>query len=145
MIINWVSVQAYRSIDTTGRLDLGPVTVLIGRNNSGKSALLRAMYLAQAGSQFHDDDRRLRSGSGPQVDMSVAAPPAQAIADAYSSNGAFPPDLGIKIESSQSDPPTVRLVWNQGQAAQGSGAASGPKAAASLRPCVLTSKGQRMI
>lgn len=40
------SVQNYRSIKSTPRLELSPLTVLVGRNNEGKSNLLSALACA---------------------------------------------------------------------------------------------------
>lgn len=40
-------VRGYKSIADSGQIPLGPITLVIGRNNSGKSALLRAPYLMQ--------------------------------------------------------------------------------------------------
>ncbi|GAA3113277.1 putative ATPase [Kribbella aluminosa] len=121
MIINWVTVQSYRSIDNTGMLALGPVTVLIGRNNSGKSALLRAMYLAQGGSQFQDDDRRLRSSNGLQVDMALAAPSVEPVEAAYGGDTALPPDVVRRVAAPPGNAPNVHLVWNKGEAARNVG------------------------
>ncbi|MFI5906222.1 ATP-dependent nuclease [Dactylosporangium sp. NPDC051541] len=58
-IFDWVRVRNYRSIRDSGQLDLGPITLLVGRNNSGKSALLRAIYLIQMGSRLSNDDFRI--------------------------------------------------------------------------------------
>jgi predicted ATPase len=118
VIIQSVAVESYRSIANTGTLELGPVTVLIGRNNSGKSALLRAMFLAQSGAQFQDDDRRLRSTDLLQVDMALAAPIVHAATTMYAGTDSLPPDLGIRITAPANKPSTVHLVWNEGQAAQ---------------------------
>src|SRR4051794_39300563 len=64
MILDSVQVTAYRSIANSSALRLGPITVLIGRNNSGKSALLRALYLLQQGEPFDPSaDVRLRADS----------------------------------------------------------------------------------
>ncbi|GAA2829933.1 AAA family ATPase [Kribbella solani] len=119
MIIKSVSVDAYRSIDTSGPLQLGPVTVLIGRNNSGKSALLRAMYLAQGGARFSTGDRRLLSYQSSKVVMEVAAPYAPPVLDAYyrsqGRQGTVPADLAFKVEAAQSV--SSLLVWNNGRAA----------------------------
>jgi hypothetical protein len=61
MLFNSLRVQGYRSIKDSGTLQLGPITLVIGRNNAGKSALLRAVYLLQDGSQFPDQDIRIES------------------------------------------------------------------------------------
>lgn len=53
-----VQVYGYRSIDDSGVLPLGPITVLIGPNNTGKSALLRAINILQY-RQFAAEDVRI--------------------------------------------------------------------------------------
>lgn len=58
VIIKSVEIRNYKSIETAN-LKLGPVTVLIGENNVGKSSLLRAMYLAQYGSEFEPSEVRI--------------------------------------------------------------------------------------
>lgn len=57
MAISSVRITSFRSIEDTGRLELGPVTLLTGRNNSGKSAFLRALYLLASGSAGDSDLR----------------------------------------------------------------------------------------
>jgi len=64
-----VRVTNYRSIADTGVLPLGPVTILIGKNNTGKSAFLRSIFLVQEGAPWDVSDLRIRSTSG-SVDCS---------------------------------------------------------------------------
>lgn len=45
MRISALSVQRYRSIESTKKLDIGDYTVLVGPNNEGKSNILRALAL----------------------------------------------------------------------------------------------------
>jgi predicted ATPase len=59
MLFDSVSVRGFRSIADTGVLPLGPVTLLVGRNNAGKSSLLRGVYSLQNGSPFQQSDIRL--------------------------------------------------------------------------------------
>ncbi|WP_333738345.1 ATP-dependent nuclease [Streptomyces sp. IBSBF 2806] len=59
VIFTSIRVENFRSIADSGTLPLGPITLIIGRNNTGKSSLLRAMYLLQEGSDFRDSDIRV--------------------------------------------------------------------------------------
>ncbi|MFZ4266789.1 ATP-dependent nuclease [Streptomyces arboris] len=59
MIFSSIRVSNFRSITESGTLPLGPITLIIGRNNTGKSSLLRAMYLLQEGSHFRESDVRV--------------------------------------------------------------------------------------
>lgn len=52
-------VQGYRSFVDSGNLPLSPLTILVGRNNSGKSTLLRAVYQLQEAAPWADDDVRV--------------------------------------------------------------------------------------
>lgn len=70
MLFRSVHVTGYRSIENSGEVPLGPITVLIGRNNSGKSALIRAIYLLQSGAPFRSSDIRF---GHPQVEITLNA------------------------------------------------------------------------
>lgn len=59
MLFDSVRVRDFRSIVDTGVLPLGAVTLLVGRNNTGKSSLLRGVYSLQSGSPFQQSDIRL--------------------------------------------------------------------------------------
>ncbi|NEB41479.1 AAA family ATPase [Streptomyces sp. SID14515] len=59
MIFTSIEVSNFRSIAESGTLPLGPITLIIGRNNTGKSSLLHAIYLLQEGSQFRESDIRV--------------------------------------------------------------------------------------
>jgi hypothetical protein len=61
MLFKSARIRGYRSIADSGPLDLGPITLLVGRNNSGKSAMLRSVYLLQEGSQLQAQDIRIGS------------------------------------------------------------------------------------
>src|SRR4051794_29663566 len=90
MLIDTVTIENFRSIEKM-TAQLGPITVLVGPNNSGKSAFLRAMYSVQSRPTQRDlrvgatggfvqfkirDVRklRLRIGSGDPLPPSVSNP-----------------------------------------------------------------------
>src|ERR1700710_1523540 len=54
-----VRLRGFRSFEDSGPLPLSPITVVIGKNNTGKSTLLRAVYQIQEGAPWSDDDVRL--------------------------------------------------------------------------------------
>lgn len=124
MIIDSVSIRSYRSIDDSGSLALGPVTVLIGRNNSGKSALLRAMHLAQSGSQYQSADRRLQSTDPLQVNMALSSPTVQPVLRAYNNTGTLPSDVELRVSATTDGSPAIHLTWNNGQSANETGSFS---------------------
>lgn len=62
MRIRSVRITNLRSIVDAG-LDLGPITLLVGKNNSGKSTILRAINAIQEGGQLSPKDVRLGESS----------------------------------------------------------------------------------
>jgi predicted ATPase len=54
-------------------MDLGGITLLIGPNNAGKSALLRAIYLIQLGASYTPSDNRFR-GTPARVEVNFKKP-----------------------------------------------------------------------
>jgi predicted ATPase len=71
-----IRVAGYRSIADSGEIPLGPVTVLVGLNNSGKSAFLYATYLFQEGGNFTGDDVRIGDDSAT-AELAFDKPPPQ--------------------------------------------------------------------
>jgi predicted ATPase len=59
MLFNTLRVRGFRSIVDSDVLKLGPISLVVGRNNSGKSSLLRAIYSIQNGSPFQQSDIRV--------------------------------------------------------------------------------------
>ena len=49
MRVTSISMSMFRSFDTLLKMDLNVINVLVGPNNSGKSTILRALYLMQDG------------------------------------------------------------------------------------------------
>jgi predicted ATPase len=68
MRVTGLSIRGLRSIEQVGPLELGPVTVLVGPNNTGKSSLLRALMLMQSG--FDDRAPLVRIGQ-PYADVNL--------------------------------------------------------------------------
>ena len=59
MLFDSIRVRGFRSIADSGILELGSVTLAVGRNNAGKSSLLRAVYSLQNGAPFQQSDIRI--------------------------------------------------------------------------------------
>jgi predicted ATPase len=110
--ITKVQVRGFRSIADTGLLDLGPITVLIGRNNSGKSALLRALFQVQDGALMTDSEKRLRTGPGPSVyiGMDLAPPYPTGITERWNAAQGPVPDV-VRL-SADGDPRVPRILWD---------------------------------
>ena len=62
VVMKSVQIVNFRSIADSEELELGPINIIIGRNNSGKTALLRAIGLAQG--YYSSGDVRLRQIEG---------------------------------------------------------------------------------
>jgi predicted ATPase len=63
MRVTSLRLHSFRSFSDSGPIALGPINVLIGANNSGKSSLLRALYLLQLGSDPAGPDVRVGASS----------------------------------------------------------------------------------
>jgi len=59
MIITNVQFTNWKVFEDTGRLALGPVNVIVGKNNSGKSALIQALHAIQQNALVRATDVRL--------------------------------------------------------------------------------------
>lgn len=73
MKLEWVQIKDFRSINDTGRLYIDPMlTVLAGKNESGKSNILRALEVFST-DEFSDEDYpegKTREESNPTVEVS---------------------------------------------------------------------------
>ena len=72
MRINSIAITNLRSFESAGPIELAQLTVLIGRNNTGKSTLLRAIGALQVGFPLSGSDVRLGS-SAAQLTYEVQA------------------------------------------------------------------------
>jgi hypothetical protein len=64
MKITSVRIQNWKSFADSGKVELADINVIVGRNNSGKSAFLRAVHLMQSGSDPQTSDIRLQAEEG---------------------------------------------------------------------------------
>lgn len=65
MKVKSLTIRNFKAIESVDDLELGPVTVLLGPNNSGKSSLLKAIFQCQSGS--HDPLSDLRQGASEGI------------------------------------------------------------------------------
>lgn len=80
MLFYRLRVQDFQSIADSGELELGPINLLVGRNNTGKSALLRAVYLFQEGAPQSKANIRLGANEA-QVSLNFQNLPPSIILD----------------------------------------------------------------
>lgn len=63
MQLTTLRLSNFRSFERTGDIDFGPITLLVGRNNAGKSNILRAIYAMQERGGLDKSDIRWGSPS----------------------------------------------------------------------------------
>ena len=68
--VSAVHISNYKSIADSGEIELGQVNVLVGRNNHGKSAFIRAVHFLQQGAVYAPGDVRLGAKEAT-VDVSL--------------------------------------------------------------------------
>src|SRR5215831_5699590 len=66
MKLTSLHVQNYKSFADSGVVELGPINIIVGRNNAGKSAFIHAAHLLQSGADYNQ--RNIRIGAD-QCDM----------------------------------------------------------------------------
>jgi predicted ATP-dependent endonuclease of OLD family len=64
MKISTVRIANWKSFADSGVVKLGDINVIVGRNNGGKSAFLRAVHLMQSGAPVASGDVRLGAAEG---------------------------------------------------------------------------------
>ncbi|MFJ3081670.1 ATP-dependent nuclease [Streptomyces halstedii] len=95
MIFNSIRVSNFRAIVDSETLPLGPITLIVGRNNTGKSSLLRAMYLLQEGAEFRPSDIRAGADNARILLSYIAEPPLAVMRNAQAAERL--PDRHLQI------------------------------------------------
>lgn len=107
IFIESIDIRNFRGL--TVKLDLDPeLTVLVGRNNSGKTRILRALALALGGVVAELDDLTVRSPDPATIDLVVAPMPEEGAADEL-----FVADVGQALAPSlvALSPDRERFAW----------------------------------
>ena len=113
MTIQRVKIANFRSIDTLGPLDLGPINLLVGRNNSGKSSIIRAMLAGQVGATL-DASLDVRIGADTAVVELTFSPPPPAFLTRRGSTGN---EVDLITTLSRSNGLQHRATWASGRMA----------------------------
>jgi putative ATP-dependent endonuclease of OLD family len=117
IVIESVHVRNFRGL-TDVALDLDPkLTLLVGRNNCGKSRILRAIAVALGAVPADVDDFTISSSHPPTIDVVVA--PA-----ASSPEGLFVDDVGQILDPQPTQDGSERFAWRTtiSRSAEGVGA-----------------------
>lgn len=115
--IDSVRVRDFRSIKDSGRLDLGPITILVGENNAGKSSLLRAIHMVQAGGRTEADDIRIGAARASVI-LELSEPLPAAISTALRDEGVDPTEPLSVTAVRDTKSGGVTLNWPNSQRAE---------------------------
>lgn len=129
IFVESLEVRNFRGIPLL-RVELEPdVTLLVGRNNAGKSRVLRALALAFGAVQAEQDDLTVGSAAPATIDVVVA--PRQDLSAATLGEEAFEASIGRSLEPSivQDEPLRERFAWRTtvSKSAEGVGARAVPE------------------
>jgi len=58
MLLSRLSVERYKSYRGPTKFDVAPLTIIVGRNNSGKTALAQAIHMLAGGISLAGDTNR---------------------------------------------------------------------------------------
>ena len=110
LYLELVTIQNYRGIDGC-QIEFEPtLTLLVGRNNAGKSRVLRAIGIALGGLAPELDDLTVGSVAPATIDVVLAPPPPT---DA-TSDEVFADEVGQRLESVPTiseEPLRERFAW----------------------------------
>lgn len=110
LYVQKVTIRSFRGIKNCC-LELEPdLTILVGRNNAGKSRILRALHIAIAGAQVDRDDLTVGGPSKAEIDV-VLAPRASS---GSGGEEVFDDPIARRLQDTQAisdDPPRERFAW----------------------------------
>jgi predicted ATPase len=118
VLVDRVRVQNFCSIHDSGDLDLGPCTVFIGANNSGKSALLRALLMGHQAGGWNADNVR-HGQSAAHTWMTLSHPYPRVVMRMVDAGLAEVEQLTLHLEGA--DSVRSRLDWKIGESQVGAG------------------------
>ncbi len=126
VFVEVIELRGYRGIPLL-RVELEhDITLLVGRNNSGKSRVLRALSLAFGAFPADQDDLTVGSSTSASIDVIVAPRPDVAAGSAETDEEVFEAAVGRSLEPSiiQDEPLKERFAWRTtiSRSAEGVGA-----------------------
>ena len=90
-----IQISNWKSFADTGQIELDKINVLVGRNNGGKSAFIRAMHQMQAGAAIDHQDIRLNTDTSAARFVLVGNPLAGDIARHFSAQVPRPDNSAV--------------------------------------------------
>jgi putative ATP-dependent endonuclease of OLD family len=124
--VEYVRIRNFRGLADCA-IELEPdLTLLVGRNNSGKSRILRALALALGGEPAELDDLTVGSVSPALIDVVVAPPPPASEDSEESFDTPVGQRLGSNVQALREEPLRERFAWRTTirRSAEGLGARS---------------------
>jgi predicted ATPase len=105
MKVSTVRITNWKSFEDTGVVKLGDINVIVGRNNSGKSAFIRAIHLMQGSGTAGRNDVRLGATEGEIIMELVADDLNRSLARHYGRNESAigTAELKIKFQTTAGD------------------------------------------
>lgn len=124
VFVERITIRNFRGIQELDlRLQPG-LTLLVGRNNAGKSRILRALHVAMGGTQAVRDDLTVGSNSDAQIDVVIAPLPSPSLNGAGAKTASKEPEeqaeefdkslfrfLGPSVTRVSIEPPRQRFAW----------------------------------
>lgn len=104
IVLESVRIRNFRGLHDLA-VDLDPnLTLLVGRNNCGKTRVLRAIALALGAIPAEVDDFTIGAGDSPMIDVIIAPAPG-------SPDGLFVDDVGQVLEPQPTSDDSERFAW----------------------------------
>ncbi len=109
LYVESVRVQQFRGVDDC-TLEMEPdLTLLVGRNNCGKSRLLRALAIALGAATADRDDLTVGGEADATVDIVLAPRPSDEEGEVFTDR--IGGRLGDVVQNLAEDPPRERFAW----------------------------------
>lgn len=111
LFVERLAVRNFKGIAELA-LDLEPrLTLLVGRNNAGKSRILRALNLAVGGARAERDDLTVGQSAHAEIDVVIAPLPNDGSAPDESFDDSLVELLGLELPLISTDPVRQRYAW----------------------------------
>lgn len=111
LYVEMVTIRNFRGIALC-EVEFEPaVTLLVGRNNVGKSRVLSALHLALGGRIADVDDFTVGSAAEPEIDVVLAPSPPGSSGDEQAFEDAAGRTMGTEVQTISETPFRERFAW----------------------------------
>ena len=113
MRLSSVRITNFKSLADTGTISLGQINILLGRNNHGKSAFVRAVHLMQRGASYSASDIRLDEGQA-SVHFKLSGESLEDVRHYYGQQLPIEPvEYSINVNRRANNEPAAHLSFQQ--------------------------------